>query len=199
MLFARIYDAAKIIGQEKFPTQYELASDYCFTQFLHERLRERYYGFRFEDLKTKPEAVCRAVCRHLNVPYEPQMLKTDAPMPDVNNGGAIIRGFDTAALHRDISMYLSEFDQLRLKMFYAPILDYYGYPSFSFEEHPLPENIVRELLKYPFRFEYVNQQRNADPTPWDELHSWIQDVLQGALGKTFVVPKMLPLEEPANE
>ncbi|MDE6590447.1 MAG: hypothetical protein K2K53_08935 [Oscillospiraceae bacterium] len=194
MMFARNYDKGWC-GGSKFHTQFLLGADYVFAQFLSKELRHCYYGFRFEDLKMKPEAVCRAVCKHLDTPYDPKMLEADAPWPDMTAGGKVVRGFDPASLHRDISMYLSEFDQLRLKMFYAPILDHYGYPSFSFKEHPLPESLVRELLKYPFRFEYINHQRFVNPPSWDELHGWLQGVLQGALGKPFIVPKMIPLEE----
>ena len=197
-ILARSYSSG-VVGWNKFRTQYTLGSDYVHTQCLHEKLLSCYYGFRFEDMKTKPQSVLRAICKHLNIPYEPQMLNIDAPWPDMMNGGKITRGLDTSALHRDISPFISEFDQLRLKMFYAPILDYYGYPSFSFKEHPLPESLVRELFKYPFRFELNNSACLVKPPPREEVHSWIQEILQGALGKQFVAPKMIPLEEPPDE
>lgn len=197
-ILARSYISG-VIGWNKFRTQYTLGSDYVHTQVMPEKLKSCYYGFRFEDMKTKPESVLRAVCKHLNVPYEPQMLNIDAPWPDMMNGGKITRGLDTSALHRDISPVMSEFDQLRLKIFYAPILDYYGYPSFSFKEHPLPESLVRELFKYPFRFELNNNACLVKPPPKEEVHRWIQEILQGAWGKQFIVPQMLPLEEPTDE
>lgn len=197
-ILARSFSSG-VIGWNKFRTQYTLGSDYVHTQCMPEKLKSCYYGFRFEDMKTKPESVLRAVCKHLNIPYESQMLNIDAPWPDMTNGGKVTRGLDTSALHRDISPVMSEFDQLRLKMFYAPILDYYGYPSFSFKEHPLPENLVRELFQYPFRFELNNNACLVKPPPREEVHRWIQEVLQGAWGKQFIAPKMLPLEEPADE
>lgn len=197
-ILARSYSSG-VIGWNKFRTQYTLGSDYVHTQCMPEKLQSCYYGFRFEDMKTKPESVLRAVCKHLNIPYELQMLNIDAPWPDMTNGGEITRGLDASALHRDISPFISEFDQLRLKMFYAPILDYYGYPSFSFKEHPLPESLVRELFKYPFRFELNTSACLVKPPPREEVHNWIQEILQGALGKQFVVPKMIPLEDPPNE
>lgn len=197
-ILARSFSSG-VIGWNKFRTQYTLGSDYVHTQCMPEKLQSCYYGFRFEDMKTKPESVLRAVCKHLNIPYEPHMLNIDAPWPDMMNGGKVTRGLDTSALHRDISPVMSEFDQLRLKMFYAPILDYYGYPSFSFKEHPLPENLVRELFKYPFRFELNNNACLVKPPPREEVHRWIQEILQGAWGKQFFVPKMLLLEESTDE
>ena len=187
-----------LVGWNEFQTKYLLASDYIHTKFLPPQLLSCYFGFRFEDLKTKPETMCRALCRHLNVPFEPQMLETEAPLAD--RSGNVTKGFDQAPLHRDISSVLTEFDQLRLKMFYDPILKYYGYPSFSFEEYPIPEKVVRELFRYPFRFERINRTYLKDTAPPDEtLHEWIQYTLQEAWHKQITVPELIPLEEPKNE
>lgn len=187
-----------IVGWNGFSTQYMLASEYLHAQFLHPELRPHYYGFRFEDLKTKPEVVCRALCKHLNVPYDEKMLKAESPIGLTENEN---RGIDYAApLHWDLSTCLSEFDIARLKMFYEPIHRYYGYPAFSFEEHPLPETLVRELFKYPFRFEYINPHifgRNAPS--WDDLHAWVQNILQGCWRKEFYTPKLIALEETQGE
>lgn len=182
-----------LVGWNKFQTQYLLGMDYCNTQFLHPSMFSKYYGYRFEDLKTKPEIMCKVICKHLNVPYEDCMLKAEAPMKN-NATNEVIKGFDQKALHRDISGILSEFDQLRLKIFYDPILRYYGYPTFPFEEHPLSEDIVKKLFSYPFRFEYINfkHYRNAPP---NVLHEWIQEVLQKCWNNNFVSPQLiLPTE-----
>lgn len=197
MRFARSY-LVGLVGWDESQTRYLLGMDYCNTQYLNPMLLPHYYGYRFEDMKTKPDVVCRAVCRHLNVPYDEQMLQAEAPMKD-NWTGAVTKGFDTAPLHRDISVILSEFDQLRLKMFYEPILRYYGYPTFSFEEHPLSEETVRELFRVPFRFEYINDKLLSNPLPQEVLHKCIQDVLQKLWRKKFVSPKLIPLEETDNE
>lgn len=196
MTFARSY-LRGLIGCDSFQTAYILGSDYCHAQFLPPELISCYYGFRFEDLKTQPEVVCRAVCKHLNVPFEAQMLETEAPMPD--SAGNVTRGFDTAPLHRDISAVLSEFDQLRLKMFYEPIQKYYGYPTFSFEEHPLSENTVRELFEVPFRFEHINHKIFKNAPTQETLHAWIQETLQNAWRKKITPPKLIPLEVSGDE
>lgn len=191
-----------IAGWDEFSTKYLLAFDYVQAQFLHSELRPCYYGYRFEDLKTKPEIVCRALCKHLNLPYDEVMLATDMPFsrhgPARKGDTIAVRGFDTAPLKWDLSDCLSDFDKVRLQMFYDPILQYYGYPTFSFQEHPLPEELVHELFKYPFRFEYANPRiyKNA-PTP-ETFHTWIQEVLQNAWRKNFVSPKLIPLEEKAE-
>jgi len=196
MTFGRAY-LYGLIGWNKFQTQYILGSDYEHTRFLPLELLDCYYGFRFEDLKTRPEAVCHAVCRHLNVPYEPQMLETEAPVAD--RSGNITKGFDQSPLHRDISAVLSEFDQLRLKMFYEPIHRYYGYPAFSFDEHPVPEETVRALFRVPFRFEHMNHKIFKEAPSQDVLHEWIQEALQKMWRKKFVAPKLIPLEDTCNE
>ena len=182
-----------IAGWDEFSTKYLLAFDYAHAQLLHPKLQSCYYGFRFEDLKTKPEIVCRALCRHLNLPYDKAMLETDAPV--MQNDGTVVRGFDQAPLSRDLSACLSEFDKVRLQMFYDPILRYYGYPTFSFQEHPLPEDLVRELFRYPFRFELVNSQIYGSYAPAPEaLHTWVKKVLQYYWRREFISPKLIPLE-----
>jgi len=183
-----------LVGWNEFQTKYLLAMDYCHTQFMNSLMLTKYYGFRFEDLKNKPEGMCREVCKKLNVPYESDMLEAEAPMKDKATG-EVIKGFDKKALHRDVSTVLSEFDQLRLKIFYDPILRYYGYPTFPFEEHPLSDDIIRDLFSYPFRFEYINTKLfNNAPSP-NLYHQWIQEVLQKYWKKSFVSPKLiLPME-----
>lgn len=193
-----------IVGWEEFSTKYMLAFDYAHAQFLHKDLLPCYYGYRFEDLKTKPEIVCRAMCRHLNLPFSKSMLEIDLPHSKkgcrAKEGEEVaVRGFSTAPLHWDLSACLSDFDRIRLQMFYAPILQYYGYPTFPFQQHPLSEDLVRELFKYPFRFELVNPRLYADPPDPDTLHAWVQETLQNAWRKNFISPKLIPLEEQAAE
>lgn len=177
---------------EEVTTKLMLAHDYCHALHLPPELQKYYYAIRFEDLKTKPEAACRALCRHLNVPYDKIMLEADAP--DRLRHHDVKGCFDTAPLKWDLSASLSDFDKVRLQMFYDPILRHYGYPTFSFEEHPLPENLVRELFKYPFRFEYVNSEIYEDSIDQDTLHAWVQDVLQSFWRMESPMPKLIPIE-----
>lgn len=178
-----------LMGWNEFQTKYILASEYTHTQFLGKEMLRFYYGYRFEDLKARPKETLEKVCRVLNIPFEEAVLAVDAPVTDRNTGDTV-HGFDNAPLHRDISSVFSEFDQIRLKMFYAPIHEYYGYPSFSFKEHKLPEILVRDLLSYPFRFEEGNERRFPN-VKGSVLHGWLQEVLQGCLNRRPVMPKLI--------
>lgn len=188
----------RILGWDEVTTKIWMYSDYYFWQTIHPKLLPHYYGYRFEDLKSKPEVVCRALCKHLNLPYDKNMLEVEAPYQSSRDPTlGVVKGFDTAPLKRDLSPNLSEFDKVRLQMFYEPIQRYYGYPTFSFQEHPLPEELVRELFKYPFRFERKNPEIYGSTAPDQEkFHAWIQEVLQNGWRKKTVFPKLIPLEEP---
>lgn len=189
--FARCYQYGHL-GRNKRMTQYYLAAEYAHASSLSKELRENYWGYRFEDMKAQPEKVIRGLCRILNIPFEESLLQVDVPMKDLSNN--IVRGFDQAPLHRDISPVLSEFDQMRLKIFYAPILKYYGYPEFPFHIHPISEKLVRSLFEIPFKFESYNHKvyKNA-PSP-QVLHEWIQEVLQQAFNKSICCPQLIPLD-----
>lgn len=127
---------------------------------MNPELRESYYAYRFEDLKRYPAPTCKALCKLLNVPYEPGMLTADAEMEGVN-GEASVRGFDLSPLSRNIDSAFSAFDQVRLQIFYDAILRHYGYPAFDFEECPMDDNDVAFLMKFPFKCEkeYVEKGR----------------------------------------
>lgn len=195
-VFGRSYQYG-LIGWDRFQTQYILASDYTHAQFLSEQLKKNYWGFRFEDLKTKPESTIRSICKQLNIPFEQNMLDVQAPMTD--RAGNTVRGFDHSPLQRDISNVLSDFDQMRLKIFYDPILEYYDYPRFSFQNHPMSEALIRELLSIPFVFESYNHIAFEEAPSTHELHKWIQGVLQNSWKKKITVPKLISLEEVSNE
>ncbi len=192
MTFARCYIEG-IAGWDEFQTKHLLASDYSQSQFLPPELKSCYYAFRFEDLKLRPKETCRAICRHLNIPFSGEMLKAKAPLTDAY--GNTTEGFDKAPLTRDISVVISDFDRVRLMIFYEPILDYYGYPSFDSREYPLPEPLVRELFSYPFRFERFVQPK----TTGEKLHAWVQEVLQNAWRCKIDFPRLIPLGEDGDE
>lgn len=189
--FARSYEYG-LVGWNEFQTKYLLASDYEHTCFLNEQLLKNYWCFRFEDLKKSPEVTCRAICKCLNLPFENAMLTEEAPLTD--RQGNTVRGFDQAPLHRNINHILSEFDQMRLKIFYEPIHKYYGYPSFDSEEYPLPAEEVRLLMSYPLRFERSNKKKFSSAPEEKELHKWIQEILQTRWGKQIKFPQLIPLE-----
>lgn len=173
--FARSYDYGLVVWNQ-FATQYILASDYAHTAFLPKELYDYYYGYRFEDLKQYPVETLIEICKVLNVPYEEKMLKAEAPMNDERCED--VKGFDQRALHRKSDHVFSDFDKMRLQIFYEPILKYYGYPSFDLEEYPLSVEEVKKLFSYRFRFEKCYRERYKDIVPEEhELHHWIQNTL----------------------
>ena len=173
MTFARSYMYG-LVGWNEGQTKYIMASDYCHAQFLSAELLACYYGYRFEDLKQVPDRLLPAVCRQMGIPFETAMLETRAPATDAQ--GDTVEGFDLKPLHRNISGVLSEFDQIRLSIFYEPIHKYYGYPGFDSGEYPLSIAEVRQLFSHPFRFERFNQKNFPKVSP-EELHEWVQWVL----------------------
>lgn len=175
MTLARAYDYG-LVGWNKFQTQHIVTSTYTHTQFLSEDLDQYYYGYRFEDLKKYPKQQLYSLCRLLNIPFEEQMLEATAPMEHKN--GEVTVGFDQTPLTRKIEKELSTFDQMRLKIYYEPILKYYGYPSFDSEEYPLSEEEIYQLFKYPFRFERLNKEKFGRNAPKDEeLRRWIEEIM----------------------
>ena len=192
MVFGRSYQYG-LIGWNKFQTQYILGSDYCHAQFLSEQLKQEYWGYKFEDLKTKPEATVRGICQLLNIPFETKMLEVEVPMTD--KSGNTVRGFDQSPLHRDISQVLSDFDQIRLKIFYDPILKYYGYEQFPSAFHPMSDELIRSLFSVPFYLESHNHIWLENAPSQEELHQWIQEVLQSCWNQNICFPKLIPLNE----
>lgn len=175
VVLARSYDFG-LIGWNEFQTKYFLASSYVHTQFLSEELEKYYYGYRFEDLKKYPKQTLYSICSQLNIPLEKDMLEVKVPVKQKN--GEVVEGFDLAPLRRNITKELSDFDQMRLKIYYEPILKYYGYDSFDLEEYPMSEGEVVQLLKYPFRFERLNKEKFGIMAPKEEeLRRWIEEIM----------------------
>lgn len=119
---------------------------------MHPELRKHYYSYRFEDLKLHPKETCKALCEVLNVPYDPNMLNSDITEQGIN-GEAAVRGFDLTPLNRNIDSAYSQFDQVRLRIFYDAILRHYDYPTFDFDECPMNDDDVAFLIKFPFKYE----------------------------------------------
>ncbi|MDE6261542.1 MAG: hypothetical protein K2M42_11945 [Oscillospiraceae bacterium] len=132
---------------------------------MHPQLRKNYYGYRLEDAKLHPVETCQALCKVLNVPYDPNMLNDDEVREGINGEPAVV-GFDTAPLHRNVDAVLSPFDQCRLQIFFDPLLRHFGYPAFNFDECPMDDHDVAFLFKFPFKFEkdYVENGKK-----WGEM------------------------------
>nr|WP_302665418.1 hypothetical protein [uncultured Agathobaculum sp.] len=145
-LTGRIYQSEQSI----FPY-----SDYTLAMSMNEALRNDYYVFRFEDLKKFPCETIVAICQVLNIPFEEGMLEADVPYhsPNTSKKDEVVHGFDQAPLHRNLDSALSDFDQVRLRIFYDPILRHYGYERFNFDECPMTDQDIYFLLKFPLRCE----------------------------------------------
>lgn len=175
MTLARAYDYG-LIGHDRFQTQYMVASTYVHTQFLSEEFDEIYYGYCFENLKKYPRQQLYSLCRLLNIPMEDVMFESKVSM--TSNSGEVTQGFEQSALLRNTEKELSTFDQMRLKIYYEPILKYYEYDSFDSEEYPLSEEEIYQLFKYPFRFERLNKEKFGRNAPKDEeLRRWIEEIM----------------------
>ena len=185
------------VGQAGFPdyNYYTIAID------MNPQLREKYYSYRFEDLKMYPEETCRAICEVLNVPYDSAMLEVDAPQKTIE--GTTIHGFDMSPLHRNLDSMFSEFDKLRLKIFFDIFLKHFGYEdTFNFEECPINENDMFFLLKFPFRFEKkYAEKKNKD---LKEIRAYFHRLMfftwKLAIEGKIVLPKVIkPLIKEKNK
>lgn len=187
-----------LLGWNEFQTKFFIASDYQLDLFLNEEFQDNYYGYRFEDLKLYPLEQLKSICQVLNIPVDENMLDAKAPHEKID--GTVVEGFDMGALKGDMSQILSDFDQMRLKIYYEPILKYYGYDTFDLEEYPLTMNEVAQLFHYPFRFERENQEKFGEFAPSPEaLRKWIYDVMiqtynDYRIGKKIRFPKLVQLE-----
>lgn len=187
MAFMRCYSIG-IAGWNEFQDQYLLASDYVHAQYLSDNLKKDYYGWKFEDLKQFPEKLLPHICQQINIPFEPHILEEEVPMTD--RYGHTVKGFDKSPLKYDLAKIMTDFDKVRLQIFYEPIHKYYGYSGFDSNEYHLSEEEIRKLFSYPFRFENLNLWK-SDP---DKLHARIQFVLQKFWRKKITVPKLITPE-----
>ena len=132
--------------------------NYFLNQNIPQNLLDKWYMYRFEDLKLHPKETLMAICEVLNVPYDEKMLNEEAPAKNVDG---IVKGFDTQPLHRNVDFALSKFDQMRLQIYFDVILRHFNYPTFDFEECPMNEQEFFFLLKFPFRFEnhYIKSKK----------------------------------------
>lgn len=120
------------------------------------------YSCRFEDAKLKPIETFKSICRVFGVPFYDYMINKEENISDyvriiLEEKSVDKKVFDTAAVKRNIDHILSDFDQLRLKMLFSPMLKYFGYEYFDFEYYKLTNEQVVELFKFPFKFEDTNK------------------------------------------
>ena len=174
---------------------YHHSSTYTRTQMKKdEKFKDKYYVYRFEDLKLYPEETCRAICECLNVPYSDEMMKADYTRR--SSFGEVVKGFDTSPLYRKIDHVYSDFDVVRLKIYYDILLKHYGYETFDFNECPVTDEDVKYLLKFPFRFEKnLIKEHTIDNLEAQEIRNKIYNSMIEALklakaGK-IILPKVI--------
>lgn len=168
--------------------------DYILAQNMHPELKKQYYSFRLEDLKMYPAETCQALCSLLSVPYSAKMFQSDNTY--TTEKGEVVKGFDPAPLYRNVDAVLSPFDQVRLRIYFDPILRHYGYQTFDFDECPMSDEDVIYLLKFPFRFErdYVEKGKWEKITREDLRQSLFQNMAAcWQIGKEsrMVLPKVI--------
>ena len=193
--FSRSFEKGIVVWDE-FQTKYILMSDYVCAQFLNKKFYNKYYGYRFEDLKRDPKNMLKAICKLLNVPNDKKMMSVKASVTD--RQGETVKGFDLSPLKRDMSSIFSEFDLMRLKIFYAPIHKYYGYDYFDADEHKLDDEDILKLFSYPFRFEisgYYRKYYGKSAPEASTLRKWLREALmQGyVVGKkgNYILPTLI--------
>ena len=133
-----------------------ILGDYQILLTLQDVFQRVYSVVKFEDLKMHPKETSKSLCKFLNIPYDPQMID-DSDLDDVDSCHAEAEKpktmFDKTSLNRNVDSVLSQFDQVRLQIFFDPINRYYDYPTFDFESCPMTDDDVEFLLKFPFKFE----------------------------------------------
>lgn len=143
---------AQMASQYKFGKFiFPLNTEYLLAAEMHPDLRRHYYAYCFEDLKLYPEEMCRRLCELFDVPYTEKMLGADSAYQ--TEYGETLTCFDTRPLYRSVDAVFSQFDQVRIQIYYDMILRHYGYPTFNFEECPMTDSDIAWLMKFPFRFE----------------------------------------------
>lgn len=112
----------------------------------------KFVAAKLEDCKLYPKEMFQKICYTLCIPYHDSMLKAEAPESG-NIDGECIKGFDLLPLNRKIDHVFSDFDKVRLEIFYSQICEYYGYDYYDFDEQPLTDEEVKILFSKPFRIE----------------------------------------------
>ncbi|AJS57197.1 hypothetical protein [Paenibacillus sp. IHBB 10380] len=181
--------------------KFVLNSEYGYSDMVDSKYCNHYFAFRFEDLKLYPSQMLMAACELLNIPFEKEMLLVETPT--VDSEGKLITGFDLTPLTRDFSDMISEFDNIRLKIFYGRIYKHYGYESFDLQEYVLKDELVMELFEIPFRFEKYHQNLYGhlpDVPNAVTLRSWIFDTLRSGYLKSKYDEVLFPrLLSPAEK
>ena len=172
-------------------------ADYTMTLNMPIDMQKNYYAYRFEDLKMFPRETSEAICQVLNIPFEEGMLEADVPYrsPNTSKKEEVVHGFDQAPLHRNLDSALSDFDRVRLRIFFDPILRHFGYERFNFDECPMTDSDIYFLLKFPLRREsdYIARKKENITSQQlrERLHQNMCALWNMAKEGKIVLPKVI--------
>ncbi len=157
-----------------------LNSLYEHYDFLQGYYLDKLSVVKFEDAKLNPKIMFKLLCEYLDVPYSNKMFKEAKYEHEVT--GKVNSRFNLEAINKDLSDVLSEFDQFRLKLFYAPILKKYGYDYFDNEQYQLKESTILDLLDKEFKFESLDNMKfvvdkSFNLVDRNEVRKWIRENL----------------------
>lgn len=177
-MIASVYRAGLMNAENQIiPCLNSLYEHYDFLQGHH---LDKLSVVKFEDAKLNPKTIFKQLCEYLDVPYSNKMFKEAKYEHEVT--GKVNSRFNLEAINKDVSDVLSEFDQFRLKLFYAPILKTYGYDYFDNEQYKLKEDTILDLLDKEFKFESLDKikfvvDKSFNLVDKKELRKWIKDNL----------------------
>lgn len=112
----------------------------------------KYVAAKFEECKMYPDEMFKKICEVLCIPYDKAILEAEARESGIFEG-EYVKGFDLSPVNRRIDHVFSEFDKVRLEMFYSQMNEHYGYESYDFIEQPITDEEVEMLFSKPFRVE----------------------------------------------
>lgn len=177
-MVASVYRAGLMNAENQIiPCLNSLYEHYDFLQGLY---LDKLSIVKFEDAKLNPKSTFKLLCDYLDVPYSNKMFKEAKYEHEVT--GKVNSRFNLEAINKDVSDVLSEFDQFRLKLFYAPILKTYGYDYFDNEQYQLKESTILDLLDKEFKFESLDKMKfvvdkSFNLVDRNEVRKWIKDNL----------------------
>jgi hypothetical protein len=124
---------------------------------------------RFEDLKKNMEGTLRAVCNILGIQYDECMLETTVGGTQVyfpassRDPTTVFATHDKTALNRqDFSELLTSYDIFRLNVAFRRFKLAFGYDCDVPDRESFSDEFLREMYKYPFKFEIAINKASAE-------------------------------------
>lgn len=158
------------------------------SQWIPAAYQSKYCVCRFEDVKLNPTNTLKAVCASLMIPFDEAMVeKEDLTLCTRYDK---LTTFNTASVNRDYSEFFSEFDLVRLHMFFAYFHSYFGYEAFDFNYYKVSKSLINELFTMPFKFEALPTLEYSESR--ESLRSQIQTVANAWLYDNYPGPILYP-------